>query len=145
MARFEEQIANLLADGAPSKQFAEPHDGFAMPGGSLLKVSNGNVLVIAAGLIFSTTVGGFVSRFMASLAKYSSIVAGLAIMYIGRSKPMLRDFGVGVLLGGLAQVFGHLGSFLGGGAAPEELAETRISYGGTDGISVMNPDRRTFS
>ena len=142
MSSLEDQIASALK----SPQFEEPRDGFSMPGGSFLKVSNGNVLVIAIGLIFSTTVGGFVSRWMSSLAKYSSIIAGLAIMYIGRSKPMLRDFGVGVLLGGLAQAFGHLGASLGAGGADlvDDMQEQRITYGGTDGVAPINPDRRTF-
>ena len=144
MSSLEEQIAALTAK--TPNQFEEPHDGFSMPGGNLLKVSNGNVLVIAFGLIFSTTVGGFIGRWLSGMAKYSSIIAGLAIMYLGKSKPMLRDFGVGVLLGGLAQVFGHLGSSLLGGAAPEaEMQETRVTYGGTDGVYPTNPDRRVFS
>lgn len=142
MASLEDQIAALTK----TPQFEEPKDGFSMPGGSFLKVSNGNVLVIAIGLIFSTTVGGFISRFMSGLAKYSAIIAGLAIMYIGKSKPMLRDFGVGVLLGGLAQTFGHLGSSLAGVGAPaEEMQETRLTYGGTDGVYPSNPGREVFS
>lgn len=115
--------------------------------GSFLKVKSGNVIVIALGVIFSSTVGGFITRFMPSYSQYATIIAGALIMYFGRSNGMLHDFGVGVLIAGLASAFSGIGGMLAGSAGAtsmnDVMSEDRVTYGGTDGVYPTQPERRT--
>lgn len=140
----------------PEGMFLEGQNGYDMPNfGSMLKVSNGNVATIAIGLILSASVGGLVMRWLPSVGKWGTVIAGLVIMYIAKtSKPMIRDIGIGVLLGGLASVFSGLGGSLGGildgigGNGMSEnmpMMEDKLTYGGGDGVYPLNPDRRVFA
>ena len=159
---LEDQLTQILAlqqnpampaiPGTPGTElFQESQNGMNMPSiGSFLKINNGNVVVIGIGLILSSQIGGMVSRWLPSVSQYATIIAGLAIMYIAKSKPIIRDLGVGVLLGGLASTFSGLGNSLGGilggnGMAEQNtMMETRETYGGTDGMYPENPDRKVF-
>lgn len=166
--QLEQQLEQLTQNGfSPNQVTLDPKmmddNLFAMrqgyqPGqtempklGSFLKISDGNVLVIALGVITSQTVGGFVNRFLPMVGKFSTILAGLALMYFGKSKKLLRDFGVGVLLGGLASEFSGLGSRIGGMLGGQTsmpmdkmVEEDKMTYGGTDGVYPVQPDRRIF-
>lgn len=140
----------------PADQFREGQNGYEMPNiGGMLKVNNGNVATIAIGLILSASVGGLVMRWLPAVGKWGTVIAGLVIMYFAKTaKPVIRDIGIGVLLGGLASVFSGLGGSLGGildgigGNGMNEpmppMAEDRMTYGGTDGVYPVNPDRRVF-
>ena len=117
--------------------------------GSFLKVKTGNVIIITLGVIFSSTVGGFITRFMPSYSQYATIIAGALIMYFGRSNGMLHDFGVGVLIAGLANTFSGIGGMLGGAAGGtsmnnDMMSEDRVTYGGMDGQYPTQPERRTM-
>lgn len=154
MQELEQQI-NTLIERKPllspeatlsPELFSQPRD-FEMPSiGSFFKISNGNVAVIALGVIMTSTVGGFLANWLPSISQYASIIAGALIMYIGKGKSIVKDFGVGVLIGGLAQLFSGLGSSLSGifGEKPM-MMEDKITYGGGDGVYPMQPERRTFS
>ena len=160
--QLEGQVNQLLAQPTPTNNpvmlnppqldpnlFSMPNAQMSMPSiGSFLKVKSGNVIVIALGVIFSSTVGGFISRFMPSYSQYAVIIAGALIMYFGRSNGMLHDFGVGVLIAGLATAFSGIGGMLGGAAGGtsmnnDMMSEDRITYGGTDGVYPTQPERRT--
>lgn len=113
---------------------------------SFLRVKGGNVIVITLGVIFSSTVGGFITRFLPSYSQYATVIAGALIMYFGRSNSMLHDFGIGVFVAGLAQVFSGIGGMLGGGQTSmnnDMMSEDRITYGGMDGQYPTQPERRT--
>lgn len=161
--QLEGQVNQLLAQPTPTNNpvmlnppqldpnlFSMPQNAqMSMPSiGSFLKVKSGNVIVIALGVIFSSTVGGFISRFMPSYSQYAVIIAGALIMYFGRSNGMLHDFGVGVLIAGLATAFqgigGVLGGSVGGTSMNNDMSEDRITYGGTDGQYPTQPERRTM-
>ena len=117
---------------------------------SFFKVRGGNVIVITLGVIFSSTVAGFISRFLSSYAQYAAIIAGALIMYFAKSNAMLHDFGIGVFIAGLAQVFAGIGGMFGGLAGGtqtsmvNDMSEDRITYGGTDGVYPTQPERRTM-
>ena len=67
-------------------------------------------------------------------------------MYFGRSNGMLHDFGVGVLIAGLASAFSGLGSMIGAQTSMPDgnmMSEDRVTYGGTDGLYPTQPERRT--
>lgn len=159
MSTFEEQIqmltkANTEQIQTPSvlkpEMFSMPQnkeDDFGMPKlGGFLKVSNGNTAVITIGVVLSSTVGGYVSSMLPSHGQYASVIAGALIMYLGKKNNMLKDFGVGVLIGGLAQVFSGLGSMIPGMSMPkDEVREDKITYGGSDGMYPTQPERRVFS
>ncbi len=121
---------------------------FGMPSvGSFLRVSDGNLAVITLGVILSSSVAGLVERWLPSVAQYAAILAGVALIYFGKNKKMIRDFGAGVLIGGLATMFSGLGSSLGGmfGEPKQNLmAEDKMTYGGGDGVYPTQPDRRVF-
>lgn len=115
---------------------------------SFFKVKGGNVIVIALGVILSSTVGGFITRFLPSYSQYSIVIAGALIMYLGRRNAMLHDFGTGVFIAGLAQIFSGIGGMLGGMAGGtsmnnEMVSEDRVTYGGMDGQYPTQPERRT--
>lgn len=134
----------------PSLFNEDQQNDFGMPKiGSFLKVSDGNVAVITLGVIMSSTVAGFIAGWMPSMAQYAAILAGVAIIYFGKNKKLIRDFGIGVLIGGLAQMFAGVGSSLGGmipGGMSENFEETiKETYGGGDGIYPVQPDRRVFA
>ena len=133
----------------------QTQNGMGMPNlSSITKINDGNVLVIALGVIMSQTVGGFLSGFLAQVGKYASILAGLALAYFGKNKKLIRDFGIGVMIGGIASAFGGLGSAL-TGAFQEHMPgynkdnqfeeQVKDTYGGTDGIYPSQPDRRTMA
>lgn len=114
--------------------------------GSFLKVKSGNVIVIALGVIFSSTVGGFITRFIPSYSQYAVIIAGVLLMYFAKSNGMLHDFGVGVLIAGLASTFSNLGGMLSGATQTsmnDVMSEDRVTYGGSDGVYPTQPERRT--
>jgi len=140
-AKVDELLARPMAPA-----FAEPQNGFGMPNiGGMLKVQNANLLVIALGVIVSSTVGGFVTSMLPSVGKYATVIAGAVLLMLFKSG-VARDFGSGVLIGGLAELFSglgaRLGSAVGGGG---EFAETRTTFGGSDGVAVTSPDRRVIS
>ena len=143
---LEAKVDEMLA--RPAAPFAEPttsQNGFGMPNiGGMLRVSNANLLVIALGVIVSSTVGGFVTSMLPSVGKYSTVIAGAVLLMVFKTG-MARDFGSGVLIGGLAELFSGLGARLGGAVGGGEFAEMRTTFGGSDGVSVTSPDRRVFS
>lgn len=135
----------------PNLLFSEQQNGFGMPNiGSLLKIQNGNVLVIALGVIVSSSLGGMIMGYLPSMGQYATLLAGIGLIYFGKGKSVVRDLGVGVLIGGLAAMFSGLGSSLGAmlpGQTAENppMMEDKVTYGGTDGINPINPDRRIFA
>lgn len=147
---LEAKVDELLAQKPmPTGSFAEPaQNGFGMPNiGGMLRVSNANLLVIALGVIVSSTVGGFVSSMLPSVSRYATVIAGAILLMVFKSG-IARDFGSGVLIGGLAELFSGIGQRIGGavgGVTGGEFAEVRTTFGGTDGVSVTSPDRRVFS
>ncbi len=159
MSSLEDQVKLLLKqntttqtgdgtlDSIPS--FSQPtQNDFGMPGGSFLKLNDANLAVVTIGVIVSSSVGGMISNWMPSVSKYGTIIAGVAIMYVGKNKKMVRDLGAGVLIGGLAEMFSGLGSSLGSHfSQPNQnmMAEDRVTYGGTDGIYPTQPDRRVMA
>ena len=155
LSEFETQVHQLLAKPtlAPKQLdpalFAEDHDGFGMPKiGSFLKLSNSNLAVVTIGVVMSSTIGGYLSGILGGLAggisKYSTIIAGLLIMYFGKGKGIVRDLGAGVLIGGLAQLFAGIGQSIMPTSEPM-MQEDRVTYGGGDGVYPTQPDRRVFA
>ncbi len=121
---------------------------FGMPSvGSFLKVKDANVVVITLGVIMSSTVGGFVSRFLPSISQWAPVIAGALLIFFGKGKSVIKEFGIGVLIGGLAQVFSGLGGQLGESFSlpmGRQVEEDRLTYGGSDGVYPTQPDRRVF-
>lgn len=141
---IESKVDQLLSQRA-AVPFAEPQNGFSMPNiGGMLRVSNANLLVIALGVIVSSTVGGFVTSMLPSVGRYATVIAGAVLLMLFKSG-IARDFGSGVLIGGLAELFSGLGSRIGSAVGGGEFAEMRTTFGGTDGVAVTSPDRRVFS
>ena len=159
--KFESQVQQLLDRPTNTPLTAPQLDSslFEMPKNpemslpsmnSFFKVKGGNVVVITLGVIFSSTVAGFISRFLSSYAQYAAIIAGALIMYFAKSNGMLHDFGIGVFIAGLAQVFSGIGGMFGGLAGGtqtsmvNDMSEDRLTYGGTDGVYPTQPERRTM-
>lgn len=165
MQNMFSQMPQQQQNQAMPNMFAENNqNGMSMPNlGGFLKLNNANLLVIALGVIMASTIGGILSSMFSSvgaLASFSTIIAGLLLMYFGKSKPMMKDFGAGVLIGGLAVRFAGLGASLGGalqgvtggmsmmppGTNPgQQFQELKYTYGGSDGVQPTTPDRRVFS
>ena len=124
--------------------FNESHDGFEMSVSSFTRVS-GSLPVIAIGVILSSTVGGYLQRWLGNFAEWSAVIAGALIMYFGKRNAMLKDFGAGVLIGGLAAKFSNLASSFGEPMSPA-FEESRVTFGGVDGgMMVTSPDRRVMT
>jgi len=145
---WQSAIAPLNVQQQMFQEAYADQNGFAMPNLSSFTKVSGSLPVIALGVIMSQTVGGFISRFLPNMSKWASIIAGALIMWFAKSNRLLKDFGAGVLIGGLATVFAGLGSQLGGiFQEPDRMAfeEERMTFGGVDGgTMVTSPDRRTL-
>jgi len=155
MDSLEDQVTllNETATSAP-QQFLEPtQNGMAvsMPSaGQFLTIDGGSVPVIALGVILSENIGGVVGRFTSqpTIVKWGSVLAGGAILLIAKNNRMLRSFGAGVLIGGLANIFRDIvGNVAGMVSEPKDaFAEERVTWGGIDGgTSVTSPDRRVIT
>lgn len=155
MSSLETQINSLTGQATLNPKMLDPalfeepetHDGYGMPRlGGFTKVS-GSLPVIALGVIMSSTVGGFLSKYLPSMTQWASVIAGALIMYFAKRQKLLKDFGAGVLIGGLASVFSGIGSSLSGafGEPRDSFEEDRTTWGGVEGgTMVTSPDRRTL-
>ena len=133
-------VAPLKAPPAP---FSEPHNDFEMSS-NILKISNANIIIVGIGVLLSSTVGGYLTRFLPSTGKYAPILAGLAIMWLGKRNSMVKDLGAGILLGGVGSAFAGFASGL-GLSENMPMQEDKVTYGGTDGVYPTQPDRRVFA
>lgn len=150
---LEQSVDTLLKAQAsaplaqPTTMFAEPaQNGFGMPSlGTFLKASNVNIVAITIGVVLSSTVGSYVSKVLPQAGKFATPIAGAALL-IALKGGVGRDIAYGVLIGGLANLLGgYVGGALGGSAMSEPgFAETRVTQGGTDGVTVTSPTRRVF-
>ena len=157
---IESQITQVLQE-RPIGVFAEPHidetttqNGMAMSlpsSNSLLNISGGSIPVIALGVILSENVGSVVGRFtsQATLVKWGAVLAGVVIIMVAKNNRMLKSFGAGVLIGGLANIFrdvvGNISGSLGLSEPREGFMEDRTTWGGVDGgTSVTSPNRRVI-
>lgn len=157
MPSFEENLNKAIELSAgnnvqlnPSTQLFEEQmrkykeDDFSMPSiGSFTKVSNANVIVIALGVLTASYIGNMLTRFVPQVGKFAPILAGALIIVLGKNRGMLKDFGIGVLIGGLVEL-GR--GYMPGMSMPmnRQVEEDRMTYGGTDGVYPVQPDRRVF-
>ena len=113
--------------------------------GGIFKISDGNIAVIAIGVILSTTIGDFLGRYIPSIGNWATVLAGIVITYIAKSNNLLKNFGAGVLIGGLAKALSGIAGSITGAFGEPMMAEDKITYGGGDGVYPMQPDRRVFA
>lgn len=150
LAQLQSNPVQLNPQQLPDQLFSMPKGAeFEMPNiKTFLKLKDGNVIVITLGVILSSTVGGFLTQFFpGGMTKWASVIAGALIMFIGKNKGVIQDFGAGVLIGGLAQVFSGLGGMIGSGMSMpmnRQVEEDKLTYGGGDGVYPTQPDRRVF-
>ena len=124
--------------------FAEPNIGGRVQGLMTIRAS---AIFLVLGVVLASTVGGYLTGILpGSLDKYAMLIAGIAIIMLGRKSYMLKSFGFGVFVAGLVEVVKGLG-ILGRFTAENRnmYAETRETYGGTDGVYPTQPDRPTYA
>lgn len=129
------------------KQFAEPHNDFSLPGGSLIN-QNINLLYAGLGVLASGAIVSLVSKHLTMVpAKWAGIIAGVLLITLGKKNKMIKDFGVGVVLGGIALAFENISDMLTDRFGERKaFDEQRTTWGGLDGgLQVTSPERRTIS
>lgn len=141
----QQQIFNPSQD--PMLLFAEQQrqNDMSMPKiGSLMKIQNANVALIALGVVASTMIGSKLAGIIPQVGKFATIIAGAMILMFVRNGP-IRDIAAGVLIGGLAElVRGYTGMF--GMPGQNMMSEdVKSTYGGGEGVYPTQPDRRTFA
>ena len=68
------------------KQFAEPHNDFSLPGGSLIN-QNINLLYAGLGVLASGAIVSLVSKHLTMVpAKWAGIIAGVLLITLGKKK-----------------------------------------------------------
>lgn len=127
--------------------FNEPNqNGMALPRMGGLMNSNISLPVAAVGVLASGAVRSMAVKYFPQLDKWAGIAVGAVFILFGKRKKLIKDFGVGVLLGGIAYAFEDLSASLTSRFAERKsFDEDRITWGGVDGgTTVMSPERRTI-
>ena len=102
-----------------------------------------NTLLLVAGLVAAATIGGYLERAFPRVGKYGTLVAGVLIVVMGRRNTMVKSLGMGVFLAGVAEIVRQFDFVQTHFGEPRAFEEQRTTYGGTDGMVVTTPDRRT--
>ena len=139
--------APVLADSGElfhedSDMFAEKR-GMSNRIGGLLNI-RGSAVFIVIGLITAATVGNYLRDAVPQAGKYSTALAGVVIILLGRKNKIVKSFGFGVFLEGIVEIvkdFSVFSRF----SEPNMYAETKMTWGGTDGVAPRQPDRMTFA
>ena len=136
--------ANYPAPAPPS--FGEPtQNDFGLPGAGMLN-QRINLLVAGLGVLASTAITSLVKKYVPSVGRWAGIIAGAVLIAFGKGKGLVKDFGVGVLLGGTAIAFENFADGLAGRFGFSENApfqEIRVTQGGLDGgLNPTSPGRR---
>ena len=130
-----------LGPQEPQPQFQE---GFRGKLSGFMSV-RGSALFIVLGLVLATTIGDYVQSVIpGSLAQYSTALAGVLLVVLARNSYTLKSFGFGVFLAGVAEIvkgFSMFSKF----KEPNMYAETKETFGGTDGTYPVQPDRQVFA
>ena len=122
--------------------FAEPISGKFK---GLLNVRASAIFLILGG-IMAATVGNVIKGYLpAGIGKYATLIAGLFLVILSRSNYMLRSFGFGVFIEGVVEVAKDFRVFQSFSEDRNMYAETKETWGGTDGVYPVQPDRKTFS
>ena len=145
------QMPQLMQQLQPQAQqmFAEPQQnefqeslGGAARGFMTVRA---NTLLLVAGLVAAATIGGYLERAFPKVGKYGTLVAGVLIVVLGRRNTLVRSLGMGVFLAGVAEIVRQMDFISGLGFQERPFEETRVTYGGADGMIVTSPDRRTVT
>ena len=132
-----------------AKLFQEPQaqNGFESPNIRGLMSQNISIPVVAVGVLASGAIQAMVSKHVPQLGKWTGIAVGGVLIIMGKRQKLLKDLGVGILLGGIAYAFeGFADSLTGRFSEPRRaFEESRETWGGMDGgMEVMSPERRTI-
>ena len=144
--KSSEEPSNLPALNPPvddDSLFQEPI-GSRVQGLMTIRAS---AIFLVLGVVLATTIGGYLQGVLpGSLDKYAVLIAGIAIIMLGRKSYMLKSFGFGVFVAGLVEVVKGLGVFSGLMSENRNMyAEVRETFGGTDGVYPTQPDRPTYA
>ena len=131
------------------KFFQEPNNqnGFEAPNFRGLMNQSISLPVVGMGVLASGAIQALVTKHFPHLGKWTGIAAGAALIIFGKRQKVLKDFGVGVLLGGVAYAFEGIADSLTNrfNEPRRSFEESRETWGGMDGgMDVMSPERRTI-